>query len=475
MTPKMLAQFAIGPVATALLALIALPVTTWLFSPETIGHLAMLQVVLGCGVLAFSLGLDQAYVREFHEDSDKARLLRTAMFPSTVLTLVSATAIAWLGDVFSLWVFGLQSYILGVAAALGIVVVVTSRFYSLVLRMHERALEYSFSQAIPKVTFLFFLLLCWFFSWSKTTELLLVAHVVALSMALMWLLWAVRKEVHDTLRVSLNSAQAKSMLGFGAPLVLGGLAFWGLTAMDRVFLRIYRPAPELGVYSVAANFAAAATVLQSIFSTVWAPTVYKWAAAGVEVDKIYSVVRFILMMIVIVFCGFGMLSWLIPMVLPSEYVAVQYIVVSCIGFPLLYTLSETTVVGVNLARRSGYAMMAAVLALLVNLLGNWLLVPELGASGAAVSTCVSFWVFLILRTEASIALWRPLPRLDLYLFSGVAVALAVFVSVAEARSAIIGPICWGVLLLITLWRFQNEGRDAWNFLGYSRRNTEVGV
>ncbi|WP_372871868.1 oligosaccharide flippase family protein [Paenalcaligenes niemegkensis] len=68
MTPKKIAAFAIGPIGGALLSLITLPVITWFFTQEDVGRIAMFQVAISFSVLLFSLGLDQSYVREFHEE-----------------------------------------------------------------------------------------------------------------------------------------------------------------------------------------------------------------------------------------------------------------------------------------------------------------------------------------------------------------------------------------------------------------------
>src|SRR5690606_9924790 len=126
-------------------------------------------------------------------------------------------------------------------------------------------------------------------------------------------------------------------------------------------------------------------------STVWAPTVYKWASKGEGLENIHKVSRYMLCLVVLLFCLAGLLSWIITLFLPSNYATVQWVLVACLGAPLLYTLSETTVVGIGITRRSGFAMLAAVVAFLINLVGNWFLIPRFGAAGAAVSTCISFW------------------------------------------------------------------------------------
>ena len=68
----------------------------------------------------------------------------------------------------------------------------------------------------------------------------------------------------------------------------------------------------------------------------------------------------------------------------------------------------------------------SLLALLCNLGLLYFLIPKLGARGAAMATAVSFWLFFVMKTEASLRLWQPLPRLKVYgtTFACLAVCLA---------------------------------------------------
>ena len=254
------------------------------------------------------------------------------------------------------------------------------------------------------------------------------------------------------------------MLKFGIPLIFGGLAFWGLTATDKVLLKELSDFEQLGLYSVAVSFAAAATIFQSIFSTVWAPTVYKWAAANEGLDKIYKVNRYVLLVVIILFCLAGLFSWVVTFILPDNYNAVQWILISCLGFPLLYTLSETTVVGLGITRRSGLSMLAALLAFLINLLGNWWLIPTWGAIGAAVSTCVSFWFFFFFRTEFAIYAWRPIPRLCLYAYTVLIVVGAVISSMYGESHSLEVMVFWLLVLVSVLFVFRDELSEARNWV-----------
>ncbi|MGL6275567.1 oligosaccharide flippase family protein [Aeromonas dhakensis] len=93
MNIKKIMGFAIGPIGAAALGFIALPITTWFYSQEDIGKISMLQVAASFCVLIFSLGLDQSYVREYHESENKTALLKMAIFPGGVLLLVSLISV----------------------------------------------------------------------------------------------------------------------------------------------------------------------------------------------------------------------------------------------------------------------------------------------------------------------------------------------------------------------------------------------
>lgn len=465
MTPKKIAAFAIGPMGGAVLGLISLPVITWFFSQEDVGRMAMLQVTLGFSILLFSLGLDQSYVREFHEADNKPALLKRAMLPGLVLLVVSVLILLSLGGKLAGWLFDVPAWHLSGLVALALVASYISRFLSLVLRMNERGLAFSMSQLLPKLLLLVIVGGYVVVGAEKDLTHLVLANTAAVVFVCVIYGWNTRAEWLTGVRTTLDIDQLKDMLRFGLPLILGGLAFWGLTAIDKVFLRTLASFEELGVYSVSVSFAAAATILQSVFSTVWAPTVYKWASAGTGLENVHKVSRYILALVVLGFALAGLLSSVVTLFLPDNYAAVQWIVVSCIGYPLLYTLSETTVVGIGISRRSSFSMLAAVAAFAINLGGNWWLIPIYGAAGAAVSTCVSFWVFFFLRTEFSIYLWKPMPRLLLYTFTlSVVSGAVVFTIWGEALQSwmtaywlvVLG--CWGVA-------FRAELREVVSLIG----------
>jgi len=456
LTFKKILEFSIGPIGAAILALSTLPIITWFFSQEDVGRVAMLQVTISFSTLLFSLGLDQAYVREYHEVKDKPALLKGSLLPGFLLLLITLSVLMSFGGALAGWLFELPYWQLSLLIAVILVSDYLSRFLSLVLRMNERGLAFSMSQLLPKVILLLIILGYVLLGADASLTNLVLANTV--SSIFVCIIFAIntRKEWIAGIAASVNIEQINSGLRFGLPLTFGGLAYWGLTAVDRLFLQKLASFGELGLYSVAVSFAGVAIILQSIFSTVWAPTVYRWASSGEGLEKVHTVTRYILFLVIIIFCFAGLLSWVVTLFLPKNYESVQWVLISCLGAPLFYTLSETTVVGIGISRRSGFAMVAAILAFIVNIIGNWLMIPGFGAAGAAVSTCIAFWIYFVLRTEFSIYLWKPLPRLLLYSYSLLVVSGACIHTLYGAHIYYYMLAFWFALLLSSVLMFSSE-------------------
>jgi len=425
MTRNKILAYAIGPIGSGILGLLSLPIITWFFSVEDVGRISMLQVVASFSVLLFCLGLDQAYTREYHEAKDTPELLKLTLMPGLFLTMLAYSLLFIIKPTLvSEWLYEIPSVYLSIISISCFILSIISRFLSLVLRMQEQALAFSMSQLLPKVIFLIFIISTVWLGFKKDIYTLVTAHFLSILAVFLVFSWNTRKEWLASFKYRFNWLRFKPLLLFGLPLVVGGLASWGLNVMDRLFLRSLSTFAELGVYSVTMSIAAVATVFSGIFNTIWAPLVYKWIKTEeVNLSKIDEISEHLLAAIYFIIVLSGLFSWVLPFFLPEEYAAIQYLITPCLLAPLFYTLSETTSVGIAIARKTSYSMFASILAMLSNAVGNYLLVPEMGALGAAISTAFSFWFFYILRTELSCRVWRDIPRAKSYL---IITALLIF-------------------------------------------------
>jgi O-antigen/teichoic acid export membrane protein len=455
--------FSIGPIVAGALSLITLPFVTWFFSVEDVGRLAILQVVIGLGVSLFSLAMHQAYVREYHEEDDKEALLKMVLVPGFLLLLTVSLLI--LVSPFSLsdYFFDIQSSILTlllIAALFGSFLI---NFLAHVVRMQERGLVFSGTQVAPKAFLVIFVGLILVFDLKAEFKTLMLMNVLAVLFSLMILLWFTRDSWCQALIKPIDLQKLKSMLKFSLPLVASGLAYWGLTTMDRFFLKDLSGLDELGLYAIAATLAGAIGIVSTIFSTLWHPVLYRWVKEGIRVERVERVVEYMLLFVLLIWTLVGLLSFIIPYLLPEHYQSVEFLIVACIAMPLFYMLGQTTGVGIGITRKSMYALATSVIAFIVNLILNLYLIPDYGAAGAAVASLIAFFVFFTVRTEFSCWLWHGLPRVKIYFILFGYVGNTVFIVLMQPDSGYLF-LFWIFLFIFSALMYRQRVIDGFFYV-----------
>tara|TARA_B100000927_G_C16438112_1_gene458521 strand:- start:57 stop:1472 length:1416 start_codon:yes stop_codon:yes gene_type:complete len=461
MDAKKVLAFSIGPISGAVLGLITLPIIAWYFSPEDIGRLTMLTVTISFSLLLFSLGLDQAYVREFHEVKDKPSLLKGVFLPGFILLTFSLVLLLLIPISISKLLFDIESSLLSTLIICGILLSFISRFLSLILRMQERGLAFSMSQLLPKLFFLLLILSFLLFNVPSVFENLLIANILSLFAVFIIFVWNTRAEWMSAMKSLIDKSKQKQMINYALPLIGSGLAFWGLTAIDKFFLRSLSSLSELGIYSVAVTFAGVALVFQSIFSTIWVPTVYKWIAEKVDLKKIKNIMDLVALAIILIWSVAGIFSWAVAYILPADYENVQHILLLAIAYPLLYSLAESTGVGIGIERKTMFALLATVVALVVNVICNWFLIPIYGAAGAAMGSAVAFSIFFIIRTEASSRLWMSFERHRMYIFIIMLLTLSLFVNIVDLNN--FHTVIYGFILVCSVIVYRDQSLQIYQF------------
>ncbi len=447
MSRKTVLAYAVGPIGSGVFSIISLPVLTWLFSVEDIGRLAMLQVAINFSTLLFCLGLDQAYVREYHESPNKSSLFFTCTAPGFLLLLAAVLMVKLVNlELISNILFGEYVDIYAHLVLLCLIASYLSRFLSLILRMQNRALAFSFSQLLSKGLFLAIVIAYILSDPPYTFMMLLAAQTVALLLTLVVFGWNTRNEWRSALVSGFNYNNFKHLFSYGLPLVVAGLLSWGLNSLDRVFLRSISSYEELGVYSVAGSFAAPAALISSVFNTIWAPMVFKWYAGGLDFDRITKVADRLMAVVSVLVCLTGAFSWVLHYLLPEKYHSASGIVAGCMLPPLFYTLSEVTGIGISIVKKNGYAVIVSFFSLGFGALLGWLLIPLYGSKGAMFMMVGAFWVFFILRTEISARVWMSSERKWLHIRGAVMVGYVVFCSFLDFYMLGYFAVCFSLFL-----------------------------
>ncbi|MCP1659212.1 lipopolysaccharide biosynthesis protein [Neisseria perflava] len=427
MNARKILGYALGPIGSAAFGIVSLPLISWYFPAEDIGRIVLLQTVSSLSILILGLGLDQAYIREYYASEHKASLFKSlsylpCLFIAAVTIIIALWNAAWPSEI----VFSLNNHSLGILFLVFLATSLFARFLALILRMQERAVAFSFSQLTPKFFILVFVLAYVVLSLPTNTVSLVFAYSAAQVITVAVLIFQTKTDLRAIHKAPLSADILKSGLKYGMPLAIGNLAYWGFTSVDRFALKELASLEELGVYSMAVSFGAVALIFQSVFSTIWAPLVFKWVKENTNLDKIGGITLSMTALISGIVCFVGIFSPVVTWILPKQYAPVQFILLSSMLFPLLYTLTEVSGIGLNVVRKTWLITLVNLVAFACNFSLLHLLIPSLGARGAAMASAISFWLFFICKTELSSLLWQPLPRLKIY--SNVTVCLLICLS-----------------------------------------------
>jgi len=172
------------------------------------------------------------------------------------------------------------------------------------------------------------------------------------------------------------------------------------------------------------------------------------------------VIDFISIVVIVVWTLFGVFSSVLVNFVPETYSPIGYLIIGCAAAPLFYLLSESTVIGIGISKKTGYSFVAGFTSLLINLILNYILVPRLGAVGAAFSSMLSFYVFFILRTEFSVMLWNSFSRFKLYIVTAGYLLLTIFhISLYKFGYEINGlylNLFWFLLFFVSLLTYKKS-------------------
>jgi O-antigen/teichoic acid export membrane protein len=200
---------------------------------------------------------------------------------------------------------------------------------------------------------------------------------------------------------TVNKDLLKSMLAFGLPILIATSLSSFLNSLDRLSLRVWSDFHEIGIFTATLKIAAVVTIVQTSFTSFWIPTAYRWYSEkkSIKYYKIVSdsilLVMSLLAVSILVFKNF------IISILSSGYSDSQYLIGLLCLQPIIFTVSETTCLGIVFSKKNYLSIWVSLIALIPNIVINVVLVPRYGAIGAAVATSVSYLFFFMARTYFS--------------------------------------------------------------------------
>lgn len=399
---KRLMGFSLGPILGAAISIILFPIFTNLLTVGEYGDGAGFQTILLQIPSFIYIGMDQAFTREYHHKEDKKDLMQQAMVLPIILGVFLSAGAVLLSGQLSNWFFKSPdySYVI-VYAAVWVMLTIIERFILLSIRMQEKAVEYSLFTLLQKI-FNFIVSMALILMGVRNFKVivygLLFGHIIA-----DLLMFVKYRHLLDIRQFKLKPELIKMMFIFGLPIMVATSLAAILNSVDTIFLTNYSTSENLGIYQAGSKIGAIIGILKTAFASFWIPTAYRWY----EEKKSMKHYKYISDMILLVMSAMFFVLLLIkqPIALflspNGEFIEVMYII-GLLAFPnVMYTLSETTNLGIVFSRKTHYNIIVSAMSLLVSVALNITLTPTWGYRGAALASTSAYIIFYLARTYFS--------------------------------------------------------------------------
>jgi len=397
--------------ANIAVGIVMLPILTRAFKPEAFGKFSMFTTFSNMFLLLVLLGFDQGYLRYYYEEKNEtnlfSKLLKLCIGIYIFLCLIVVVVGEFIAPILfndvdfkmSVFLFEESDLILLFMVLIYVLHQLIIRFFQTYLRVKKYNKMFAVMSFINK-SFVYVWIFAFLYFDTSEYYSIIYGYVLNSFFILSLYFYLLKKKIF--IRKEKSKVLLSNIMKYSFPLVFSSIIFWGLGSLDKVFLRKYHNFNEIGIYSVAFKFAYLLNIFKQIFGLFWAPIVFekhknKADIESVSIKAFNLVYSFIFIILLLMIAFKDVLAYIIGSDYAQSLLLIPYLALGTV----MHTLSEITVQGINIAKKTKMHLIIGVLSLFVNFWGNYLLVPIYGAFGASISTGLTFIVFFYLRTIIS--------------------------------------------------------------------------
>lgn len=404
---NILKHFAIiggGTFLNLLFGLFTTPLITRIVDPEEYGQHSVFLLYANLAVLVLLLGMDQGFGRFYFERPDRdykrALLFRCVRYP--VILTVGATALVLIGSVSGLVQFEFSPFIMTLLCVYTFLEILF-RFGINIAKQEYNSKMYSALNLFIKAAFCGIAVPLLLLVEENDLLILCIAStcsalvVVVISIISQREMWNFKKNNDAACTIS-----RRELIQYSFPLTITMGLTYLFQALDRLSIKHYCSYAEVGIYASTMTLVNVFAIIQTSFSTVWGPMAMEHYNTDPE-DRLFYQKGNQIITVVMFACGATLIFCkdIFALLLGEKYREAAYILPFLIFHPIMYTISETTVLGINYMKKSKMTILIAGASCLANFIGNTILVPRIGGQGAAISTGLSYILFFVLRTIIS--------------------------------------------------------------------------
>jgi O-antigen/teichoic acid export membrane protein len=378
------------------LALFTLPLYTRHLTQAELGYAETLLTAIILMSILLRFGVGEAFVRFYFDDDDPQRrdqlARRTVSFTLLTTTVAALVAVVFAG-VLSQALLRTRDATLMAYGVLGLWAFTNLEIAYALLRVDERRRTYlvaSVSNVVLTVV-LTVILVVGFDDGARGYVLGNYAASTAVLVGL-WV-FALRNRIGLDFRAPRTLGP---MLRFGAPTVPADAGVFALNVVDRAWLLRADSPAAAGLYAVAVKLATLVIVAVRGFQYAWPPLAYSIADED-EARHLYALVTTAYVVVTgLVVAGLTLLGrWVVRLLTADAFFAAHKALPWVALGWALYGLFLVFVTIAGRAKVTTRTFPAAMVGLVVNVVGLALLVGPLGPSGAGIALCAAYLAMLV--------------------------------------------------------------------------------
>lgn len=445
---KQFFSFSLGGYISLLIGFISLPFITRLISPEQYGIFSIFTLILNLKIIFLMLGLDQGFVRYFYEiENKKVLFLKCLKYPLYFFILTLPLVIIF-QERMSYFIFQKNDVKMLIILEISILLTIINNFTLLTVRMNQKGLQYSLLQIFNQL-FNFIFVILFYKILGDSYSVLIISYFLSLILVMGASIYFIKPIF---LKGKKTNIDTNALLKYSYPFVLTFSLSWIFQSSDKIAIKIFSNFTELGLYSTALTVIKLFNVIQTGFTTFWVPVAYEKYSKDPNNREFFNIffnyISLIMFFIaIIVLMG----KDLITLFLGEKYKTASSIIPCLVFMPVMYTVSETTVLGINFLKKTKLHIIISLIVSIFNIIGNMILVPKFNAIGAAISTGIAYILFFTLRTSIAKKLINYNFNLKrIYIISFLLFLYTLFLSFYNniLYSFLIGSFLLGILIVL---------------------------
>lgn len=385
---------------------LVVPIATRLFSTAEYGQVTLLQSTLVMCMVVPMLGQDQAFTRFFYESKNKHRLLHLNISIIIATWLFVFVGVILFAKTLSMYLFNEVNVLAIIVAGYILLPLSIVRMSLLIYRMRTQVKSYVVQSVLYNILTKFAILSAGFLNKGYTVY----AIILAILMTIFSILCFIRqyRVNRETIKITYDFAEMRPYLMFGIPTVFSAFFSQMLGYVPRFMIKNYAGFGELGIYSAASSLASTVNVIQAGFSTYFGAYLYgHYKEDQGQINCIHHFMGYIC------FLATAFLTIISPIAVPflgESYNGTQIIFPIMVIYLICFSLSETTVYGINIVNKTYLHILITVISVLTVWVSGYFLIPKFGVTGGALAHSLSAIVFFGARSYWGLKYYNPIRK-----------------------------------------------------------------